>query len=342
MASAAHVAADGSTGAWGGHLAPRMAAPMSRESKLPKRLQPMLATLTDAPFDDPEWVFEDKYDGFRMVSEIRGGKVALCSRNGKIISHSYVEVARALEGVKTDAVIDGELIAIGKDGVSHFQLLQNALRHEAKLLYCAFDLMFADGEDLRKLPLLERKKRLKAILPQHKLIAFSAHRKGNGKKFFAEAERRHLEGIMAKRADSPYASGSRTADWLKVKTAQRQEVVIAGFTAPRRTRPFFGALTLAVREDDAWRYIGHVGTGFSHATLEELYRKLAKLKTAKSPFRAKVKDEAVTTWVRPSLVAEVKFAEWTSKGELRQPVYLGLRSDKKPGEVVRERSRSRK
>ncbi len=140
---------------------------MSRKSTLPKRLQPMLATLTDAAFDDPDWVFEDKFDGFRMVSEIRHGKVALYSRNGKIISHSYIEVAQALEGVKGDAVIDGELVAIGKDGVSHFQLLQNALRHEAKLLYCVFDLMFADGEDLRKLPLLERKKRLKAILPPH-------------------------------------------------------------------------------------------------------------------------------------------------------------------------------
>jgi ATP dependent DNA ligase-like protein len=126
-------------------------------------------------------------------------------------------------------VIDGELVAIGKDGVSHFQLLQNALRHEAKLLYCAFDLMFENGEDLRKWPLLERKERLKAILPRHKLIAFSRHRKGTGKKFFAEAERKGLEGIMAKRAASAYASGSRTADWLKIKTAKRQEVVIAGF-----------------------------------------------------------------------------------------------------------------
>lgn len=241
---------------------------MARKSTLPLRLQPMLATLTDSPFDDPNWVFEDKFDGFRMVAEIRGGRVSLYSRNGKIISHSYVEVAKALEGVKADAVIDGELVAIGKDGVSHFQLLQNALRHEAKLLYCVFDLMFVDGEDLRALPLIERKKRLKAILPRHKLIAFSSHRKGKGTKFFAEAELRHLEGIMAKRADSPYASGRRTADWLKVKTAQRQEVVIAGFTAPRRTRPFFGALVLAVREDDAWRYIGHVGTGFSHQALE--------------------------------------------------------------------------
>ena len=315
---------------------------MSRASTLPKRLQPMLATLTDAPFDDPAWVFEDKFDGFRMVSEIRGGKVALYSRNGKILSHSYIDVAKALEGVKGDAVIDGELVAIGKGGVSHFQLLQNALRHEAKLLYCVFDLMFADGEDLRALPLLQRKKRLKAILPGHKLIAFSNHRNGSGKKFFAEAERKHLEGIMAKRADSPYASGSRSADWLKVKTAQRQEVVIAGFTAPRRTRPFFGALTLAVRENDKWRYIGHVGTGFSHQTLEELYGRLMKLKSAKSPFPAKVKDEALTTWVRPFLVAEVKFAEWTSKGELRQPVYIGLRSDKKAKDVVREREWSRK
>jgi bifunctional non-homologous end joining protein LigD len=315
---------------------------MARKSTLPYRLQPMLATLTDAPFDDPDWVFEDKFDGFRMVAEIRRGRVALYSRNGKIISHSYVEVAKALEGVKADAVIDGELVAIGKDGVSHFQLLQNALRQEARLLYCAFDLMFAAGEDVRALPLLERKKRLKALLPRHKLIAFSNHRKGSGTKFFAQAELRHLEGIMAKRADSPYASGRRTADWLKVKTAQRQEVVIAGFTAPRRTRPFFGALVLAVRDTDAWRYIGHVGTGFSHQVLEELHRKLVRLKTAKSPFPGKVKNERVTTWVRPSLVAEVKFAEWTSKGELRQPVYLGLRSDKNAKDVVREKKWSRK
>ena len=315
---------------------------MSQTSTLPKRLQPMLATLTDAPFDDPDWIFEDKYDGFRMIAEIERGKVTLYSRNGKIISHSYIEVAKALEGVKSDAVIDGELVAIGKDGVSHFQLLQNALRHEAKLLYCAFDLMFETGTDLRKQPLLERKKRLKAILPRNKLIAFSRHRKANGREFFAEAERKGLEGVMAKRADSVYASGSRSPEWLKIKTAKRQEVVIAGFTAPKRSRPFFGALVLAVRENEAWRYIGHVGTGFSHQTLEELHAKLVKLRAAKSPFPAKVKDEGVTTWVKPLLVAEVKFAEWTSKGELRQPVYLGLRSDKNAKDVVRERAPSRK
>jgi len=315
---------------------------MSRASTLPKHLRPMLATLTDAPFDGPGWVFEDKYDGFRMVAEIERGKVTLYSRNGKIISRRYIEVAKALEGVKLGAVIDGELVAIGKDGVSHFQLLQNALRHQAKLLYCAFDLMFEKGLDLRKQPLLERKKRLKAILPRNKLIAFSPHRKVKGTTFFAEAERKGLEGIMAKRADSAYASGRRTADWLKIKTAKRQEVVIAGFTAPRRSRPFFGALVFAVRENDAWHYIGHVGTGFSHKTLEELHAKLVKLRAPKSPFPAKVNDEGVTTWVKPSLVAEVKFAEWTSKGEMRQPVYLGLRADKQAKDVVRERELPRR
>jgi bifunctional non-homologous end joining protein LigD len=313
-----------------------------RMSTLPKRLQPMLATLTDAPFDDKGWVFEDKYDGFRMVATIEGGQVTLYSRNGKIISENYIEVARALEGIKHDTVIDGELVAIGLDGISRFQLLQNARRREAKLQYCAFDLMFLDGDDLRGLTLLERKKRLKAILPKHKLIAFSHHRATFGTKFFKEAERDGLEGIMAKRADSQYLSGARTDNWLKIKTSKRQEVVIAGFTAPRRTRPCFGALALAIREDKEWRFIGHVGAGFSHATLNELYGKLIKLKTAKSPFSRKVKGEAITTWVKPTLVAEVKFTEWTNSGEMRHPVYLGLRADKRAEDVVRERETARK
>jgi bifunctional non-homologous end joining protein LigD len=313
---------------------------MSRTSTLPKRLQPMLATLTDGPFDDADWVFEDKYDGFRMVAKIQDRKVTLYSRNGKIISHSYIEVAKALEGVKGDAVIDGELVALDDEGVSHFQLLQNAFRREATLLYCAFDLMFHDGHDLRGLTLLERKTHLKEVLPRHKLVRFSGHRKTCGTKFFQEAERKGLEGIMAKRSDSKYVSGSRSDVWLKIKVSKRQEVVIAGFTAPRRTRPFFGALVLAVREKKGWRYIGHVGTGFSHKTLEELHGKLMKLKSPKSPFPAKVKDEAVTTWVKPSLVAEVKFTEWTSSGEMRHPVYLGLRADKRPEEATRELARA--
>jgi bifunctional non-homologous end joining protein LigD len=313
-----------------------------RTSTLPKRLQPMLATLNDAPFDDKGWVFEDKYDGFRMVATIEDGQVTLYSRNGKILSHNYIEVAKALEGIKHDVVIDGELVAIGRDGVSHFQLLQNARRQEAQLQYCAFDLMFHDGDDLRSLTLLERKRRLKAILPKHKLIAFSHHRATFGTKFFQEADRDGLEGIMAKRADSQYLSGARTDNWLKIKTSKRQEVVIAGFTAPRRTRPCFGALALAIREGKEWRFIGHVGTGFSHATLKELHGKLIKLKTATSPFPKKVRGEAITTWVKPTLVAEVKFTEWTNSGEMRHPVYLGLRADKRAEEVLRERETARK
>jgi bifunctional non-homologous end joining protein LigD len=315
---------------------------VARTSTLPKHLQPMLATLTDAPFDDKDWIFEDKYDGFRVLATIEGGEVTLYSRNGKIIGHNYIQVAKALEGIKHDAVIDGELVAIGIDGLSHFQLLQNARRQQAKLQYCAFDLMFQDGDDIRGLSLLERKKRLKAILPKHKLIAFSHHRATFGTKFFREAERSGLEGIIAKRADSQYLSGTRTDNWLKIKTSKRQEVVIAGFTAPRRTRPCFGALALAVREGKEWRFVGHVGTGFSHDTLKELHGKLIKLKMAKSPFPKKVRGEAITTWVKPTLVAEVKFTEWTNSGEMRHPVYLGLRADKRAEEVLRERETARK
>jgi len=233
----------------------------------------MLATLTDAPFDDRGWIFESKWDGSRMVSCIEGGKVTLYSRNGQVITAGYPRVAKALERVGLDAVIDGELAALDAQGVSRFQLLQNAFRAQATLRYYVFDLMFLGGKDMRGLPLLERKTRLRAILPRHKLLAFSAHRRTFGTKFYKEAEERGIEGIMGKRADSPYLSGARTKDWLKVKTAQRQEVVIAGFTAPRRSRPYFGALVIALREGESWRYAGHVGTGFTHATLEELHGK---------------------------------------------------------------------
>jgi bifunctional non-homologous end joining protein LigD len=314
---------------------------MARESKLPKRLQPMLATLADAPFDDPNWAFETKWDGFRMVACIEGGKVTLYSRNGKIISDSYQPVAKALEKVKQDAVIDGELVALDAQGISRFQLLQNALRAEATLLYCVFDLMFLAHEDLRGLPLIERKERLRRVLPKHPLLSFSEHFPEHGTKFFKQAQKTGLEGIMAKRADSLYRSGARSTDWLKIKTARRQEVVIVGFTAPRRSRPCFGSLVLAVREDQAWRYIGHVGTGFSHASLEELYRRLWPLRTQSSPFSERVKDAAVTTWVKPKLVGEVKFTEWTAAGEMRHPVFLGLREDKRAEDVVREREISR-
>jgi bifunctional non-homologous end joining protein LigD len=310
---------------------------MARSSKLPKPLQPMLATLTDVPFDNPDWVFETKWDGFRMVSVIDRRRVTLYSRNGKIVSENYKSVAKALEKIEHDAVIDGEVVALDDRGISRFQLLQNALRTTANLHYCVFDLMALDGEDIRHLPLTERKKRLKPILPKDRLLRFSDHRWTHGKRYFKEAERQGLEGIMAKRADSRYLPGARSTDWLKIKTAKRQEVVIVGFTAPRRSRRYFGSLVLAVRDGAAWRYVGHVGTGFSQATLGELYAKLSPLRTDSSPFKERVKNEEATTWVKPRLVVEVKFAEWTAAEEMRRPAFVGLRQDKEPEEVVLEK-----
>jgi bifunctional non-homologous end joining protein LigD len=303
----------------------------------------MLATLIDAPFVHPDWVFESKWDGFRMVASIESGKVTLYSRNGEIVSDRYLPVAKALEAIDYDAVIDGELVALDAQGRSRFQLLQNALRTTANLRYRLFDIMFLDGQDLRSLPLLERKERLRKIMPRNSLLSFSRHRREHGTRYFEEAAKAGEEGIMAKRADSAYVSGARSKSWLKIKTGKRQEVVLVGFTAPRRSRKYFGALTIALRDGKQWRYAGHVGTGFSHAMLETLYAKLWPLRTAKSPFTHRVKDEAVTTWVKPKLVAEVKFTEWTSAGEMRHPSFLGLREDKKPEDVVLEKeSRSPK
>jgi bifunctional non-homologous end joining protein LigD len=230
---------------------------MVRQSKLPKRLQPMLATLVDAPFDSRDWVFETKWDGFRVVAVIEKRRVTLYSRNGLIVSDRYMPVAKALERLKQDAVIDGELVAFDAHGISRFQLLQNALRATADLGYCVFDIMFLAGQDLRGLPLVARKERLAGVLPKDRLLSYSEHHPEHGKRLFKQAQQRGLEGIVAKRAGSRYLSGARSKDWLKIKTGKRQEAVIVGFTAPRRSRPYFGALVLAVREEDRWRYGVH-------------------------------------------------------------------------------------
>jgi bifunctional non-homologous end joining protein LigD len=301
----------------------------------------MLATLIDAPFDSKDWVFETKWDGFRLVAKAEDRSVTLYSRSGLIVSDNYKPIAKALEKTKKAAVIDGELVALDEHGVSRFQLLQNAFNTTAHLHYCVFDVMFLDGEDLRGLPLVERKKRLKALLPKDPLLIYSEHWPEHGKQLFREAEQQGLEGIMAKRSDSRYLSGARSKDWLKIKTGKRQEAVIVGFTAPKRTRPHFGALVLALREGKDWRYAGHVGTGFSHAMLEELHAKMLPLRMAKSPFKQRIKDEAVTTWIKPKLVAEIKFTEWTSGGEMRHPAFLGLRQDKKATDVVLEKEQRR-
>jgi len=302
-----------------------------------KEYRPMLATIADKPFDSKEWVYETKWDGFRLIAEMKRGAVRLFSRNGIEVTARYPAIAQALRPIVEPCVIDGELVALDTKGRSHFQLLQNALRDEkTRLQYCVFDLLFLGTEDVRRKPLLERKRLLKQMLPRTKLLRYSEHIQEKGIALFEQAKQAGLEGVMAKLASGLYSSGKRTREWLKFKAMNEQEVVVVGYTAPRRSRKYFGALVLAVRESSQWQYVGHAGTGFDEETLQMLYNKMQPLKTKTKPFTVKVKDEAQTTWLRPQLVAEVKFTEWTDRGEMRHPVYLGLRGDKKATDVMRE------
>jgi bifunctional non-homologous end joining protein LigD len=245
----------------------------------------------------------------------------------------------ALQKIGGSCVIDGELCALDAQGRSRFQLLQNALNKTAELLYVIFDALFAGGNDIRQKPLLERKELLKALLPREPLLRYSEHVAKFGKREFGKAQRAHEEGVIAKRAAGFYYSGKRTREWLKFKAVHEQEVVIVGYTEPRRSRKYFGSLALGVRDkaNKRWVYAGHVGTGFDQAALKSIYEMMQPLRTDKKPFDQKVKSENATTWLIPKLVGEVKFTEWTSESEMRHPVFLGLRTDKRALDVIRER-----
>jgi bifunctional non-homologous end joining protein LigD len=310
------------------------------KSRIPKAaLKPMLATLIGAPFDDPDWVFETKWDGYRVIAKIDAGKVSLLSRGGTVITGDYPQIVSALEKLRHagQAVIDGELVALDRSGRSRFQLLQNARNTRARLVYYVFDLPFLNGRNLRRSPLIERKRLLRTLLVPSRVIRFSRHVKRNGKAAFRDARRRGYEGVMAKRARGFYLSGKRTREWLKIKTLLRQEVVIVGYTRPQRSRQCFGALVLAVRKANKWKYVGRAGTGFDRSSLKFIHAKLVSLQSGRKPIDAEVPAERTTTWVRPRLVCEVKFAEWTNDGQMRHPVFLGLRTDKPARSVVRER-----
>ena len=300
----------------------------------------MLATLVDAPFDDKAWVFETKWDGFRLITEKRGDTVRLWSRNGIDVTQKYPMLLPELQRIEGSCVVDGEICALDAYGRSRFQLLQNALNKKARLLYVVFDALFVDGKDIRGKPLLERKKILKALLPRNPLLRYSEHVAEFGKKEFAKAQRAQEEGVIAKRAAGIYYSGKRTREWLKFKAVHEQEAVIVGYTAPRRSRKYFGSLVLAVRDQakKAWVYVGNVGTGFDQAALKSLYETMQPLRTDKKPFAQKVKQESAITWLIPKLVGEVKFSEWTTDGEMRHPAFLGLRTDKKAPDVIREQA----
>jgi bifunctional non-homologous end joining protein LigD len=312
-------------------------AARKRKGRLPRSvLRPMLATLIDAPFDDRAWVFETKWDGFRVVAHADHGKVSLYSRGGKNLTKVYPRIAKALTRIRHDAVIDGELVALDKKGRSSFQLLQEARKSRARLRYCVFDLMYLDGRDLRRLPLLERKQKLHRILRGGSLVRYSRHVRRSGIRAYRDAARKRLEGVIAKRAEGRYRSGRRTREWLKIKTGKRQEVVIVGFTRPRRTRKYFGALALAVRKSGRWQYVGHTGTGFDAASLKSIYGRLRRHLAARKPVAGRVPNERGTIWVHPRLVGEVKFTEWTRDGRMRHPAFVGLRTDKPASKVVRE------
>ena len=314
----------------------------ARKAPLPKIMPFQLATLTDRSPVGDEWLHEIKLDGFRMQCRIVKGKGQLLTRTGQDWTHRFPDVARAAAQLPVQAaLLDGELVALQPDGRSSFQLLQGALSEgaDATLVYYAFDLLYLDGYDVSLAPLETRKDTLKRLLEAGTQVGpmrYSDHVVGGGQAFYEAACRLGLEGMIAKRKAAPYRGG-RGGEWLKVKCLQRQEFVIGGFTDPSGSRTGFGALLLGVYDGNQLRYAGRVGTGFNTGLLNTLAARLQRLQHTQTPFQNRVPGPLRDVhWVRPELVAEIAFTEWTSDGVLRHPSFQGIREDKKPTDVTRE------
>ena len=303
----------------------------------PRGSQAMKATLTQERFSDPAWIFERKLDGIRAVSVRRGpDDVALWSRNDLSLNRRYPEIATALaDAADVPFAADGEIVAFDGAATSFARLAQRGRTH-VPVFYYVFDLLWLDGHDLRALPLRTRKRLLRAALNVSDPIRLTTHRNEAGEALYAQACRKGWEGVIAKRADSPY-SERRSRDWLKFKCEQGQELVIGGYTAPRGSRTEFGALLLGYYDGDGLRYAGKVGTGFDRATLREIGAELRRRAITEPPFAdaTQIRERGVT-WAAPELVAQVAFTEWTGSGRLRHPRFLGLRNDKPAAKVVRE------
>jgi bifunctional non-homologous end joining protein LigD len=298
----------------------------------------MLTTLVDEPFDGEDWIFEIKWDGYRAISSVINGSVELYSRNNISFIERYTPIVNALKDFANDVVIDGEIVALDENGLSRFQYLQNwQSEQQGELVYYVFDLIWIDGYDVTQLPLVERKKILQQIIPESDTIRYSDHVEKKGKEFFGIAKKQGLEGIIAKNKNSSYDLSVRSRNWLKIKTAARQEAVICGFTAPRASRQYFGALILGIYQNDKLVYAGHTGSGFNEKLLKEIWNKLKPLITDKCPFETKPKTNMPATWVKPKLICEIKFQEWTHDHIMRVPIFMGLRTDKKPTEVKKEK-----
>ena len=314
---------------------------------LPEFIQPQLATLVSTVPEEAGWLHEFKFDGYRLLCRIDNRQVSLLTRNAQDWTSRFGVLRQAANQLSARrALIDGEIVAIDDDGAQNFQRLQNYLGDggDTRLVYHAFDLLYLDGRDLRDEPLLERKHLLQRLLSRgaqgrsRRLIRYSKHWMGRGKKLLAQACEGGLEGVIAKRVDAPYRSG-RSRSWLKIKCSKGQEFVIGGFTDPAGARVGFGALLLGVHDESgALRYAGRVGTGFSQSTLDDLYRRLEKHECRSTPFVNSPRGVSARRvhWVEPELVAEVVFTDWTSDGLLRHPSFRGLREDKPAGEISRE------
>jgi bifunctional non-homologous end joining protein LigD len=320
----------------------KVRAPRKRRA-LPASVKPQLATLVEKPPEGEGWLHEIKFDGYRILAYVDGDKVRLKSRNDLDWTAKFPELAKAVgRGKARQVILDGEVVALNEHGVSDFQALQSALTSHKRggLIYYVFDLLWLDGEDLRGLPLAERKPRLESLkLPVDRgPLRFAEHVRANGADFFAEAERLGLEGIISKRQDQPYKPG-RGSDWLKIKCATRSEFVIGGFTDPGGARQGFGALLLGYYDKARdFKYAGRVGTGFNDRLLKDLSKKLHGIEVSKPPFSGvAIKRERHAHWVRPNLVAEVRYSNWTRDGLLRHPAFLGLREDKPAKSVHREK-----
>lgn len=320
---------------------------LRRKIAQPLHIPFMLATLTDEYFSKKTWIYEQKFDGERCLAIKKKGKVYLFSRNNKSMNEGYPELVAALEKQSADNfIIDGEIIAKAKSGVSDFQLLQGRLHvtkiklieekaHHIPISYCIFDIIYAGGYDLRNLPLLARKKILKKLLSFNKTLVYAKHKVGNGIEFFKKACKLHWEGLIAKLADSKYV-GKRSKNWLKFKCIMKQELVIAGYTEPQHSREYFGALLVGYYKDKKLMYAGKVGTGYTQEILKVLGTRLKKLEIKKCPFTNYDESTKGVHWVKPQLVAEFQFANWTKDGKLRVGRYKGLRDDKAAKDVVKE------
>ncbi|MDV6167070.1 DNA ligase D [Flavobacterium sp. DG1-102-2] len=304
----------------------------------PKEWRPQLATLADEIFDSDEWMFENKYDGYRAMIQIYKQKVELVSRNGLSFNDKYKLLVDTFSVLKDDLILDGEIVIEDKKGKTNFQWLQHYQDNPDKgnLKCYVFDILYFNGYDLTSLELLQRKRILEAILPQTDQIIYSKHIIGKGTKALAKAEKNGGEGLIAKKITSTYHINKRSKEWLKIKVTKEQEMVIGGYTEPKGSRTGFGSLILGYYENGKFIYSGKVGTGFNEELLNEMYIKLKKLERKTSPFEVKPKEPKVH-WVEPELIAQIKYSEWTETGSLRHPVFIALRTDKKPADVTREK-----